>query len=463
VTLRARLGFATGGSVFVLLAILGGLFVGRVHASALALLTGELRTDALALSHQAVPGSGGTPAPAALDLLDGQDLDAQFVTASGTVVHVGPSGLTLPMVAGAEAVARGARPGFRSTVDVGGLDLEVLTVRARPGVAIAVAAPLQGIDSELRSLELLAVVLALGGGALGGVLGHWMAGRLVGPLEALGSDLDALARRRDLAARVTVRGPDEVGRVASAANTLLSTLEGTQAAQRRLVADVSHELRTPLTALWTNLEVLQRSSALDEDVREELLTDLVSQTRELGVLVSDLMDLAREAPSGEPEVLDLAGVVEEVLARQRGPLAGLSVAATLAPTPVSANRDLLARAVANLVDNARKWSPPGATISVRVESDGEAARLEVADRGPGIPPGDLPYIFERFYRAPAARRLPGSGLGLAIVRQVADWHGGVARAENRPGGGARLVLELPLLPSPAGPERKRETDPGEMR
>jgi len=463
VTLRARLGLATGGLVFVLLAALGGLFVGRVHASALGTLTSELRADALALSHAGAAGSGTAPEPAELDLLDAQHLDAQFVTAAGTVVHVGPNGLTLPMVAGAEAVAKGARPGFRSTVDVGGLDLEVVTVRARPGLAIAVAAPLRGIDHQLRSLELLTVALALGGGVLGGIVGSLLAGRLVGPLVALGSELDALARRRDLSARVAVRGPDEVGRVASTANTLLSTLEGTQAAQRRLVADVSHELRTPLTALWTNLEVLERSSALDDDVREELLADLVSQTRELGVLVSDLMDLAREEPPGEPEELDLAGVVEEVLARQRGPLAGLSVEATLTPTPVRANRDLLARAVTNLVDNARKWSPPGATISVRVDSGDGVARLEVADRGAGIPPGDLPYIFERFYRAPAARRMPGSGLGLAIVRQVADWHNGVVRAENRPGGGARLVLELPLLGAEAGPARNRETRPDAMR
>lgn len=101
--------------------------------------------------------------------------------------------------------------------------------------------------------------------------------------------------------------------------------------------------------------------------------------------------------------------------------------------------------MANLVDNAVKWSPAGATIEVilGVTSPGQAT-LSVRDHGPGIPPGDLPFVFDRFYRATVDRRLPGSGLGLAIVRQVAEWHGGTATAQAAVGGGACLTLHLPL-------------------
>ena len=111
----------------------------------------------------------------------------------------------------------------------------------------------------------------------------------------------------------------------------------------------------------------------------------------------------------------------------------------LEPWVVSGSPERLARLVANLVDNAVKWSPPGAGVEVALE----AGELSVRDHGPGIAPADLPLVFDRFYRSPAARSLPGSGLGLAIVRQVAEAHGAVATAENAEGGGARLRVRFP--------------------
>jgi two-component system sensor histidine kinase MprB len=114
----------------------------------------------------------------------------------------------------------------------------------------------------------------------------------------------------------------------------------------------------------------------------------------------------------------------------------------------------LDRAVANLLDNAAKWSPHGGTVEVELH-EGE---LTVRDHGPGIAPTDVPHVFDRFYRAPAARGLPGSGLGLAIVRQVAESHGGEVSAAAADGGGARLVLRLPTLPQPV-PADDRETRP----
>jgi two-component system sensor histidine kinase MprB len=111
---------------------------------------------------------------------------------------------------------------------------------------------------------------------------------------------------------------------------------------------------------------------------------------------------------------------------------------------VEGHADRIGRAVGNLLDNARKWSPPGQTVSVECR-DGTVV---VHDHGPGIAEADLPHVFDRFYRSPAARGLPGSGLGLAIVAQVVKAEGGTIQAENGPGGGARMSLRLPTVPGP---------------
>jgi two-component system sensor histidine kinase MprB len=223
---------------------------------------------------------------------------------------------------------------------------------------------------------------------------------------------------------------------------MLEALDESQRSQRRLVADASHELRTPLTSLRTNLEVLGTPGALPEADRERLRADLVAQIEELGELVGDLIELARDGePNGEPhEPLRLDELVAAAVERARRHAPGVEFTPELEPCEVTGARGRLDRAIANLLDNAAKWSPPGGTVDV-VLRDGE---LTVRDRGPGIAAGDLPHVFDRFYRATAARGCAGSGLGLAIVRQVAEHHGGTVRAEAAPGGGALLRLALPV-------------------
>ena len=173
-----------------------------------------------------------------------------------------------------------------------------------------------------------------------------------------------------------------------------------------------------------------------------MLRSARGQLDDLTVLVGDLVDLARARASARPSrprtcasTTSSRGAVER--ARTHAP--GTTFALDAEPCIVAGRRAGLARAVGNLLDNAVKWSPPDGTVEVRVR-DGE---ITVRDHGPGIAQADLPHVFDRFYRAPAARGLPGSGLGLAIVRQVAETHGGSVRAENAPGGGALLRLTLP--------------------
>jgi two-component system sensor histidine kinase MprB len=243
-----------------------------------------------------------------------------------------------------------------------------------------------------------------------------------------------------VSARLEVGGDDELGRLAGSFNTTLDALERSVEAQRQLVADASHELRTPVASLRTNIEVLQRGADLAPEDREELLEDMVTQADELTNLVGDVVDVARRGESdADFQEVSLHEIVAGVIARARRLAPQSEIVDELSPWVVTGAPERLTRLVANLVDNAVKWSPPGKRVEVRL-TDGE---LTVRDHGPGIDPEDLPHVFDRFYRATSARGLPGSGLGLAIVRQVAEAHGATAVAENAEGGGARFRIRFP--------------------
>jgi two-component system, OmpR family, sensor histidine kinase MprB len=183
---------------------------------------------------------------------------------------------------------------------------------------------------------------------------------------------------------------------------------------------------------------------LEPEERSQLLGDVVAQLEELTVLIADLVELARGSePNRHPEDVRLDEVVEHSVEQARRRFPGLTFTVTVEPAQVRGVTARLERAVANLLDNAAKWSPQGGRIDVSL-ADGE---VQVRDHGPGIDQADLPFIFDRFYRSPSARGLPGSGLGLAIVRQVAESHGGGVTAEAAEGGGARFRLRLPGLPT----------------
>jgi two-component system sensor histidine kinase MprB len=259
-------------------------------------------------------------------------------------------------------------------------------------------------------------------------------------VRRLTATAEHVSETRDLSQRIEAAGDDELARLATSFNTMLEALDRSQDAQRQLVADASHELRTPLTSLRTNVEVLARSGRMPAAERRVVLADLVAQLDELTVLVADLVELARDGGRAEEELEDvrLDELVADALERARRRFPAADFHSELEPTVVRGAPERLHRAVANLLDNAARWSPSGEPIDVVVR-DGE---LVVRDRGPGIAADDLDKIFDRFYRSPASRGLPGSGLGLAIVRQIAERHGGRVSAERPDEGGALLRLEL---------------------
>ncbi len=283
------------------------------------------------------------------------------------------------------------------------------------------------------------ILVALGGILAAGVLGLLVARAALSPVRRLTSTVERVTETQDLSERIDVDGKDELSRLAASFNTMLGALEESTRAQRQLVADASHELRTPLTSVRTNIEVLAGDRTLPPEDRRRLLSDVVEQLGEMTTLISELIELARaEQHTAAPEDVRLDVLVADVVERARRNRPEVSYSVTLEPTTVQGVPATIERAVGNLLDNAAKWSQPGESVEVELRG----GQLVVRDHGPGIPEEDLPYVFDRFYRARAARGMPGSGLGLAIVRQVAESHGGDVVAERAEGGGTRMVLTL---------------------
>jgi two-component system, OmpR family, sensor histidine kinase MprB len=345
----------------------------------------------------------------------------------------------LPVTDRAMEVARGREKGYFSDAEVADTHLRMLTVPVSAGVALQVARPLDEVDQVLERLRLIMIAIAASGVGLAAALGLIVAGAALRPVRRLTDAAQEVRRTRNLALRVEAHGDDELARLGATFNAMLAALDESVSAQRRLVVDASHELRTPLTSLRTNIEVLGRAERLDPPERERLRRDVLQQIEELSVLITDVVDLARgDEPMGEPEEVRLDLLVEDVVDRAARHAPGVRFATELQPSTVQCVSRRIERAVANLLDNAAKWSPEGAQVHVSVDG----AEVTVRDEGPGFASEDLPYVFDRFYRSRAARGKPGSGLGLAIVRQVAEEHGGGVEASNANGGGAVVRLRI---------------------
>ena len=369
--------------------------------------------------------------------LDGPVLFVQRLAPGGEVqVPPGQEPAELVGMGVMEAVAAGEREPFFADVEREGRHLRVFTTGTAEGGALQVARSLDEVDGTLATLRLGLGAISLLGIAAALGLALLATRTAVKPVAELTGAAEHVARTRDLTRRIEREGDDELSRLAGAFNTMLEALEASQRAQRRLVADASHELRTPLTSLRTNLEVLGRGG-LDADDHERLRADVIAQLEELTLLVADLVDLAREEePASEREVLRFDELVAAAVERAARHAPAVRFSANLEPVLVEGVRGRLDRAVANLLDNATKYGGGEVEVTLR---DGE---LVVRDHGPGIADEDLPFVFDRFYRAPSARGRPGSGLGLAIVRQAAAAHGGSVRAASAPGGGAELRMAL---------------------
>ena len=438
-TLRTRIAAAAGVAVaLAVIAVAIAVYLG---------VRGELRDEVDASLHERADAVAGFARQGGQQLADvprepfgGPEGYIQLVRPDGRLLRRPAAGDALPLDERAHAIARDGSGEELVDTTVAGLHLRVLTRGLGDAGAIQVARPLDEVDRQLDRILLLLLFVGAAGVALGVGMGAVVARTALAPIASFTRRTEELAADPDPSARMEVTGRDELTRLARSFNSTLDALERSVVSQRHLVADASHELRTPIASLRANIQTLQDADRLPEHDLASLRADIVEELDELTALVADIVELARGSKPDElADDVRLDRIVEEVAERARvraGDRVGFQL--TAEPTVVRGEPQRIQRAVANLVDNAVKWSPPGGAVELEL-TDGE---LSVRDHGPGFADADLPHVFERFYRAEAARGLPGSGLGLAIVRQAAEAHGGSATAGNAPGGGALLRVSF---------------------
>ncbi|WP_405548602.1 sensor histidine kinase [Streptomyces microflavus] len=308
--------------------------------------------------------------------------------------------------------------------------------------------------AKIAGAAALVLALTVGASVLAGA-------RLVRPLHAL---TGAAQRMRDGEehASVPVRGDDEIGRLAAAFNDMSAHRARLEEQRKAMVSDVAHELRTPLSNIRGWLEAAQDGLA---DPDPAFVDSLLEEAVQLQHIIDDLQDLAA-ADAGvlrlHPEPVPVEELLGQVAAahQARAETAGVTLTVVAGAAPVlHADPVRLRQAVGNLVSNAVRHTPAGGKVTLRAYGEGpgsgpgpEVVVIEVADTGTGIPAADLPYVFDRFWRAEKSRsrRTGGSGLGLAIVRKLAEAHGGTAGATSTEGQGSAFTLRLPAAaPSPA--------------
>lgn len=317
-------------------------------------------------------------------------------------------------------------------------------------VAAALSAVAFGPADLLRSMVLVMPLILLASG----VLGWFLAGRAMRPVERLMDEVQEVTDGRSLHRRVAVPSSgDEVARLAVTLNAMFSRLEQSFNQLRRFTADASHELKTPLTVLRAGVERSLVHPGTPPEVLEALDTTL-EQLNQLNELVDSLLMLARADEGRAPLALEEAdlralvvdvGETAEMLAEQHGLEARVSVPGRPVQVRVDAHR--MQQLLLNLVTNAVKYTPSGGWVELLLEDDDAGVRLVVRDSGIGIASVDLPHIFDRFWRADPARSRtgdrPGVGLGLAITKWIAEAHGGTIGVQSRPGRGSSFVVTLP--------------------
>jgi signal transduction histidine kinase len=373
----------------------------------------------------------------------GDDSLAQVVAADGTVLAASANIAGRPAVSG--FLPAGDRPAVRTMRDLPDdqeredYRLWALRTTTPDGPAVVYVGP--SLEASQETVSRLTRSLLLGLPLLIGLLGlaiWYVVGRALRPVEAIRAEVASVSGH-DLRRRVPVPATgDEVARLATTMNAMLARLEASDAQQREFVANASHDLQSPLTVFRTELEVaLTHPGSADWAATARSLS---AESARMESLVADLLFLARaeDAPLPEPRLLDLDDVVREEVERLRS-TSPVPVHAEVTAAPVRGRRDDLARMVRNLLANATCHAT--SQVDLSLETDGDGVVLAVEDDGPGVPAEHRDRVFDRFYRADAARDRGrnGTGLGLAIVRSVAEGHGGTVHLEA----GSRFLVRLP--------------------
>jgi two-component system, OmpR family, sensor kinase len=386
-----------------------------------------------------------------------QDVEApeqyvQIVALNGTIVsrssNLGTDSLPLSEISLSRALAGEVVTTIEGVGSARVLSLIVpLRVEQETVGVVQIAQSLRQVDRSLTILLLTMLgggVIALTAAARGGL---WLTRAALVPIDTVSATATSIMRAEDLHQRVPVSpGTDELARLTSTINQMLERMERTFSAQQRFTADVAHELRTPLAAMRGNLEVLRRGAKLDPVLLDESLRDLESEVLRLTRMSNDLLTLA-QADAGMA-LRQLPMQIDEVVLevhRELRPLAnGIAVRVDLdQQAAMIGDRDRLKQAIINVVANALQHTPSGGSVTITLRVEWARVAISVADSGPGIAADDLPFVFDRFFRASQSRSQGGAGLGLSIARWIVEAHGGAIKVSSQPGEGAVFTIDLP--------------------
>ena len=317
-------------------------------------------------------------------------------------------------------------------------------------VATPTAQAALGPADLLRSMLLIAPIILVGAG----LVGYWLADTSLRPVQTIMDEVEAISDGRSLHRRLAVPlSGDEMARLALTVNGMLARLEQSFGSLHRFTADASHELKTPLMVLRAGVERALVHPGTPPEILQSL-DETLAQINQMTEMVESLLTLARADEGRAPlavEECDLRDLVVDV-AETTGMLGeevGVTEVHTVPDTPVrlAVDRGRIREMLLNMVTNAIKYTPQGGTVSLSLDQDDESVTFTVRDSGIGIAPGDLPHIFERFWRADPARSRtgdrPGVGLGLAITKWIAEAHGGSITVQSRPGRGSIFTVRLP--------------------
>jgi signal transduction histidine kinase len=322
--------------------------------------------------------------------------------------------------------------------DAGGNLIGMLELSEGPAFGGAI------VSSVVRAWLLAGLVAVV----LAGVAGWLVSRQMTYPLTALAQVTQELAGG-DLSVRADPGAAGEFGELGSSFNRMAERIEGTVAYLRKFASDAAHELKTPLTALVTELELALEEGAPSQE-RDGHLQRARGQVQRLERLMDNLLDLSRletGSQEGAPHPVNLTEVLQEAgenfASQAEQHELDFDLQLPSEPLVVMGYPEQLRRAMANLLDNAVKFTLPGGRVQLRLRALEAGAEICVSDTGIGLLPEDLEQVFQRFHRGRNASAYNGSGLGLAIVQAIAQAHGGQVWAENNPGGGARFIIRLP--------------------
>lgn len=456
--LRVRLALLVAVAVAVLVAGGGLLFVHQLQTGLTTSLDATLRARADALVSRVGPEAGTEFQDAGLvGVLPPNEALAQVVDSRGVLMDSSEGTRGRSLLTQAQLTLARQGPLALTTDGVDGR-VRLLAVpvpeSGQPTMVVVVGTTYEVTAEAVKRVGTALIVGGPAAIALSTVMAWLLAGAALRPVERMRRQADLITAGHPDARLAVPATRDEVANLAATMNALLERHQRALEQQRDFVADAGHELRTPLTILRTELELAGHPSRTRQDL-VQAVTQAAEDTDRLIRLAEDLLLLAR---ADSPEVLvhrvplrlDKVAEVAAGAAKARAGAAGVRLSLDLeTPVTVDADHDRLRQVIDNLLDNALRFAPVASTITIRLfpaASAGNRAVLEIADQGPGFPPAFLPHAFERFRRADTARTAQeggGTGLGLAIVAFLVHAHDGTVTADNVPGGGARIKIELP--------------------